>query len=197
VARAAREGGQLTAADNAVKQALERGKKAVKELNNDPNARYTLAWANREHGLLLALQSKTKESQVALDEAVAVLDQLAKEFSKFASFRHESAIALIGRGQFFLSGHHPVEATADAQRAIDLLEKLDREEPTAAHYHGDLAHAYALAGKCSLEQNEPKLAKVRLEQAQQRYAKALAFNPSYAVVQKEAGETRALLQTIK
>lgn len=197
LAQATREAGQLSMAEAALKQAIDRGKKTVKDLNNDPNARYTLAWANVELGLLRALQAHPKEAAQVLDEAVKAVDQLVKEFSKVASFRHKLADALTARSEVALSENHPAEATADAQRAVDLLEQLDREAPTAAHYHADLAHAYALAGKCSLKQNEPKLAKVRLEQAQQRYTKALAINPAHAIVEKESQETRALLESIK
>jgi serine/threonine protein kinase len=197
LAQATREAGQLPLAEAALKQAIDRGKKTVKDLNNDPNARYTLAWANVELGLLRALQARPKEAAQVLDEAVKAVDQLVKEFSKVASFRHKLADALTARSEVALSENRPAEASADAQRAVDVLEQLDREAPTAAHYHADLARAYALTGKCSLKQNEPKLAKVRLEQAQQRYAKALAVNPAHAIVQKESQETRALLESIK
>jgi serine/threonine protein kinase len=197
LAQAAREGAQPTVAENALKQAQERGKKAVIDLDNNPDARYTLAWANVELGLLLSLQSKPNEARQAIDKAVAALDQLVKEFSKVAHFRRKLAEALTARGEFSLSENRPAEAKADSKNAIDLLEQLDREAPKGAKYHAHLAKAYALAGKCALNQNEMQLAKVRLEQAQQRYAKALAINPAYSTIKKESEENQALLQSIK
>jgi hypothetical protein len=85
---------------------------------------------------------------------------------------------------------------ADARRAIEIAERLDRQSSGAAGYQALLASAYALAGRVELKQGHAEPARAALNKAQQRIEKARAANPDSPLLIERAGEVEALLRQI-
>ena len=85
----------------------------VSEAPDDPLARGDLAWA-----LWLASSSSSSEQRLLSDRALAIREQLVKEFPQSAEFRFELAVSL--RQQDRLLEADPAAALTKASRAIEL-----------------------------------------------------------------------------
>ena len=123
VAQAALAAKQDEVLDEALKQAIRRADDGLKLNPRDANMRYTRAWSRLQAGQ----SRRNPESANALDEAVAALEQLVKEFPRTATFSRKFAEALTVRSRAQLAAGRPAETAADARRALDTLEKLERQ----------------------------------------------------------------------
>jgi len=193
----ARDGRQLDLAESALKQAVERGRANHKLNRTEPNTRFTLASALVEQGRLRQVQAdRGEEARSSLDEAVAMLDTLSKEFPATASFRRRLADALTARGQLDLDAGQVSAATTDARRTVELLERLDQESDGAAVYQPLLARAYLLAGRVERKQGHVEPARTALDKARQRIEKARTANPEGPLLIEKAGEIEFLRRQI-
>ena len=134
---AAREAKQLDLAESALQQAVERGRANLKLNPTEPNTRFTLAAALVEQGRLRQVQAERREeARASFDEAVAMLETLAGQFPTTASFARRLTDALTARGELCAGTGQWPAAMADARRAIEIAERLDRQSSGAAGYQG-------------------------------------------------------------
>ncbi len=192
VAQAAREADKPAEADGAVQQAVRRAE-AVRRLNpRDPNLRYGLARARLEAGRHWATQAgRDKETAAALDEAVALLEQLTAESPQLTSFGRQLAVALTTRGRWHLAHDRRAEATADARLAIHALDNLEKQTKQAKSLNALYVAALTLAAKAALPDDKEAVAPL-LATARRRLEQARAFNPEDRALQQNARELEQL-----
>ncbi len=192
VAQAAREAGKQAETDGAVQQAVRRAE-AVRRLNpRDPNLRYGLARARLEAGRHWAAQAgRDQETAAALDEAVALLEQLTAESPQLTSFGRQLAVALTARGRWHLAHNRRAEAAADARRAVQVLDKLEKQTRQAKGLNALYVAALTLAAKAVPPDDKAAVAPL-LATARRRLEQARAFNPEDRALQQNARELEQL-----
>jgi tetratricopeptide (TPR) repeat protein len=173
VAQAALAAKQDDVLDEALEQASRRADDGLKLNPRDANMRYTRAWSRLQAGQ----SRRNPDPAQALDEAVAALEQLVKEFPRTATFSRKFAEALTVRSRAQLAASRPADAAADARRALDTLEKLERQPGFSIKLDVPFATALALAAKAAMLQGQNAAALPLYEAARRRLEPALAFNP--------------------
>jgi tetratricopeptide (TPR) repeat protein len=181
VAQTARECGQDKLAAQAVQEARRRADDGLRLSPRDPNLRYTRAWTGLEAG-------RAGRDARALDEAVAALKQLVKEFPRTATFRRKLAEALTLRARGHLLAGRPGEAEADARGALAALEALQRQPGFGVNLSVAFVAAQTLAAKAALLLGQNAAAGTHCEAARRRLQSARTFNPESKTLRIDARE---------
>jgi serine/threonine protein kinase len=173
VAQAARESRQLKEAAAATAEALRRADDCLVLNPRDPNLRYTRAWARLEAGRA----GPGATADAAFNEAVDVLGQLVKEFPRTGAFGRKYAEAATARSRARLDSGQAADAAADARRALDTLENLERLPGWSVNLDAPFAAALTLAAKAATVQGKVATARPLHDSARRRLNSAVALNP--------------------
>jgi serine/threonine protein kinase/tetratricopeptide (TPR) repeat protein len=192
VAQAARECRHDDEAAAAVAEALRRADDSLLVNPGDPNLRYTRAWARLEAGRAAG----ASKPEAALDDAVAALEELVKDFGRTTNFSRKLAEALTARSRARLLAGRPEDAGKDARRAIDTLEKLERLPGMSDNLDAPFAVALTLAAKAATLQGQNTAAKPLYESARRRLGSAMGLNPESRLLQANARELNELARQI-
>jgi tetratricopeptide (TPR) repeat protein len=187
--------GKLPEAAAALDQTLEQAERNLAARPQDANLRYLVASTRLERVFVAVKREEPAEIvESALAKAVGELQSLVEDFPKTASRRRRLAEALTTKARWELKARSLEAASADAARAIELLEKLEREEASPAVYQPLLAEVYWISGEIALKRGQPDAAKAALLQARQRYEQSRALNPDHKGLAEEQREVERLLE---
>lgn len=196
VAQLGREMNDVPLIEEALKKANNRIEQNLRELNNQPNARYTRGWWLLESGLLQLAKGQKAMARTEWDAAVTTLETLTKEFEKVASFRWKLTDVYVVRGELALSDNRLADALSDGTKAKEMLEQLEAETKTGTSYRGQLGRAYLLLAKTHWQQKEKEPAAKELALAKARVRKMLEGNPGSVGLKKLAEEVEGLQKQI-
>jgi serine/threonine-protein kinase len=138
--------GQIAAAEQADRQALEILKGLVSDRPAESVYRNALAQAHRELGTVFRDELRWSESEREIKAAVALWDGLARERPDIAEYRSKLADAHGRLGDQYQLQARVQEAEAAFRQARDLADRLARESPEVSAYQESLAtilHAFA------------------------------------------------------
>ena len=194
VARVARDANQLQTAAAAIEQSVGRAQQNLKLNPREPNLRFTFASALAERGQLHLVQEDSVElGQASLDESLAALESLVRDFPLVASFRRKLAEVRTRYGEMLLRQGQLLEAEASASGAAELLIALDAEAHGAAIYQPLLGAAYLLRGTARYARGQIEPARSDWQQASTHIDRAKALNPESPSLAADAAQLERLL----
>jgi serine/threonine protein kinase len=138
----------------------------LRERGGEPGLRYDLALAYRQLASVSRLLEQHGEAEKAYAGAVALLEDLVREYPEVPEYQSELARAHVGLGMLYGRTDRP-GAEAEHRRVVEIRERLVREHPETIAYRSELGRAWQALGV------HLRHAKGRLAEAEEAYRHAL------------------------
>ncbi len=121
----------------------------------DADERSDLAGFHGELGWLLMEAGHPREAADALDQSIALREQLTAEFPDAPTHEHQLARVQFARGRLFVLGQNDIPASRRCYaRSVALGERLVARQPEVAEYRFELARALGSFGLLGTSRDE-------------------------------------------
>ena len=152
-------------------RAFDRGNRLLDEASKGTEAAkteldYLRAMLLGEHGHWLAsLPGRAEDAERVLDRAVLIMVDLCRDYAEIPEYRCELSWSLINRGlaRSKLEDARRTTAEADLAKAVEILERLARENPTLVRAHSLLGRAQGSLGRSLLGRGDREHARPLLK----------------------------------
>jgi serine/threonine-protein kinase len=150
----------LTAAQEYYRQFVRQG-------SDKPQVRVELGGACQRLGRLTGDLESWSEALPYFQDAVAIFDQLTRDYPEVPDYRHRLALACNDVGSWYLLGPRLDEAGAAFHRALELEEVLAANHPGEAAYRDQRAIIQQNLGRLYEEQRQTTQARAAYETARE------------------------------
>ncbi len=175
-----RELGRASEALDAFGQGVALGQALVDE--EPQNVAYRTVLAQCLQGLAMQLRDygpveRVHEAEPNFRRALAIYEQLVKEFPNSSGYRTWLGLARVQLGSLLARTGRPADAEHIYQQAYEVFQTLCEEYPQARRYEGDLAHVRGRLAKLCADRSDLDKARSHYEDAVGRLHKVLQARP--------------------